>query len=345
MTAKTPEPSPESHRISESRPASAASSTPSVPEQPSKASAIPPEKSESTQAAPAEPATSSAAPEGTATPAQSSSGTSASDEPPTTLTAPTVPTKATSTTTPAAKAPAAKAPAAKVAAQVPAKVPARPATPPPLARPRRANGSGGAAVVAVLSLLFAIGATAVAVYALDVAREAKSIANIAMGADQATGQSPATSTPLPVSTPSPTATPGPLFVAEMQQVQTRIPPAQGCASVYFDVDSLRIGVEEGHEFYLSSCVGPLAFRVDRVSGVASAPSEVTAQECSDRIARSPSLSETVLPVQVGMIMCVLTSGQVAEQQGIPQKIGIVEVRAINQDRSVDVAVSTFRMPT
>ncbi len=205
---------------------------------------------------------------------------------------------------------------------MPARVPARPATPAPAVRPRRSNGSGAATVAAVLSLLFSIGAAAVAVYALDVAREAKSQAAIAMGADQATGQSPATPTALPVSTPSPTATPGPLFVAEMQQVQTRIPPAQGCASVYFDVDSLRIGVEDGHEFYLSSCVGPLAFRVDRVSGVANAPSVVSAQECSDRIARSPSLSETVLPVQVGMVVCLLTSSQAAEQQGITQKIGI-----------------------
>jgi hypothetical protein len=200
-------------------------------------------------------------------------------------------------------------------------------------------------VAAVLSLLFSIGAAAVAVYALDVAREAKSRATIAMGADQATGQSPATPTALPVSTPSPTATPGPNFVAEMQQVQTQIPAAVGCASVYFDVDSLRVGVQDGHELYLSSCVGPLAFRVDRVSGVATASSGISAQECTDRIAGNPSLAETVLPVQTGMVVCLLTSAQAAQQQGITQKIGIIEVRGINADRSVTVVVSTYRVPT
>ena len=200
-------------------------------------------------------------------------------------------------------------------------------------------------MAAVLSLLFAIGAAAVAVYALDVAREAKSRATIAMGADQATGQSPATPTALPVSTPSPTATPGPNFVAEMQQVQTQIPAAVGCASVYFDVDSLRVGVEAGHELYLSSCVGPLAFRVDRVSGVATASSVISAQDCTDRIARNPSLAETVLPVETGMVVCLLTSAPAAQQQDITQKIAIIEVRAINSDRSVTVAVSTYRVPT
>jgi len=203
-------------------------------------------------------------------------------------------------------------------------------------------------VVAVCSLLVAIGASAVAVYALDVAREAKSQAAIAMSSDDrvARGTPSAGATGAPVAaSPSPTATPGPVYVAELLQSELRIPPAQGCASVFVDVDNLRVGVDAGHEFYLSTCVGSQTLRIDRTEGAVAVPSGTpTPQECADLLARNSFTAELSLQPRAGLVFCLMTAKAEADRQGIPQRIGIVEVRSVATDLSVTVAVSTYRVP-
>jgi hypothetical protein len=317
MTAKPPEPSPES------RPGSAVASTPSpIPAQPAgAASSTPAETTGPTQTdASGPPHTDAAAP----APARS--------EPNRTAKSKAAPTKS-APTRPASTQP----------------VPTKPAStkPPPArsARRRGSDGTGGAAIlVAVCSLLLAVAASAIAVYALDVAREAKSQAAIAVsGAQVPSAAATAAGRPAASPSPSPTA-PGRVFLAELSREELVIPPAQGCASVFVDVDIPRVGVDAGHEFYLSSCAGPLDFRIDRTAGATMAGPDMRPDQCVDQLVRAGPAQELVLPASNQLRLCLLTSKEDAQRQGFPQRVAFVEVRSIGTDRSVTVAVSTYRVP-
>jgi hypothetical protein len=182
------------------------------------------------------------------------------------------------------------------------------------------------------------------VYALDVAREAKSQAAIAVGGASGAPVPSAVATAAgPAPSPSPTA-PARVFLAELRQEELVIPPAQSCASVYVDVDTLRVGVDAGHEFYLSSCAGPLEFRIDRTAGATMTGPDMRPDQCMDQLVRAAPAQELVLPASNQLRLCLLTSKEDAQRQGFPQRVAFVEVRSIGADRSVTVAVSTYRVP-
>lgn len=189
-----------------------------------------------------------------------------------------------------------------------------------------------------------MGATAVAIYALDVAREAKSAAAGAAGADGGSAAPTRSPAPTAAASPSPTA-PRPAFLAELVRATLRIPPADGCASVFVDVDTMQVGTYTGHEFYLSSCLGPQSVRIDRTAGAVPTSDNPSPEVCAAQLAGISSPTELVLQVRPGLTFCLLTSKEDAAAQGIPQRIGIVEVREVRSDRSVTVAVSTYRVPT
>jgi hypothetical protein len=190
----------------------------------------------------------------------------------------------------------------------------------------------------------AIGAIAIAVYALDVAREAKSQAAIAASDARAVAPAPApTSAPAP--TPVPTTPPAPTFAAELSGAVLRIPPAESlCASVYVDVDSLQTGVYAGHDFYVSRCQGQHVIRIDRMeAAVPTAPSP-TPEMCAAQLDGAASAPEIILDVRAGLTFCMLTSKVDAEQQRIPQRMAIVEVQAVGSDQSLSTVISTYRAP-
>jgi hypothetical protein len=259
-----------------------------------------------------------------------------------TATQPAVKPAATTTAPAAGKGQPAKGqPAAKAVTPVP---PARKVPP-------RGSGSGGgglAAAVAVASLLVAVGAIAIAVYALDVAREAKSQAAIAASANRPAANPPAptaTVAPSPTAaatTPTPTA---PAFTAELSGAVLRIPPAESlCASVYVDVDTLQTGVYAGHEFYVSRCQGQHVVRIDRKDGAVPTGPNPTPETCAAQLNGAASAPEIVLDVRAGLTFCILTSKVDAQQQGIPQRMAIVEVRAVGSDQSLATLISTYRVP-
>jgi hypothetical protein len=262
-------------------------------------------------------------------PAQPSSVPAQSAEPPT-------------VTTPAIAAPVPTQQAALPAAAPAKAAPAKSSKKAPGSTTRSASISLAYAV-SVLAVLIALGSTVVALYALDVARQAKSrTADIAgVPAPTATGQV----TPTVSSGPLPTPTrPRLQFVPESVRADLRIPPADGCASVFVDLDSMQVGVDNGHEFYLSNCTGSLALRIDRTSGAVPTQENPTPEVCVAQLAGATSNSELVLSVRTGLTFCLLTNKDEAARQGQPQRVGIVEVRQVNPDKSVTVAVSTYRVP-
>lgn len=293
-------------------------------------------------------------PESTPAGAASSTGSTAA-QPGTTGEPATKPTPPAAPPTPAAPAPVAPAPAAPSApaaggatgAAKPATVPAKAGATRPPARPTTPRGGGAAVAFAILALLVAVGATAVAIYALDVAREAKSAAAGAAGG-------PASPEPVPTAQASPPAAAGPTatptprptaqFVAERVRASLSLPPAQGCGAVYVDVDDLQVGALSGHEFYLSSCLGPQAVRIDRTSGATPTSANPTPEVCAAQLAGTSTASELVLQIRVGLTFCLITNLQDATSLGIPQRIAIVEVTQVGSDQAVTMAISTYRVP-
>jgi hypothetical protein len=227
----------------------------------------------------------------------------------------------------------------------------RPATPRP-ARPRPASGIAGglAFVVALCSALIAAGSTVVAIYALDVAREAKSSAAIAMGGRSTAAPSSSVSNTGPTTAPTqpatapPTATARPVYLIDTLQGELRLPPPEGCASIFVDIDSMRSGIDDGHELYVTSCLGAPTFRVDRAGAVPMNGPVTTPEQCAEVLAKETPGQETFVLVRSNLVMCLLTSAQEAQRQSIPQRIGILEVRSINADRSISLVISTYRVP-
>jgi hypothetical protein len=270
------------------------------------------------------------------------------------------------TPAPAAPTPAAAAPTAKPAEPTTASPPAAPpaATPAPTAppappakppakaakvapRPPARSGGGGAALAfAILSLLVAVGATAVAIYALDVAREAKSAAAAAQGAPAADPGGVPTAAPSAAAIPSPTPAPtrSSQFVPEMVRASVPLPAPQGCGAVYVDVDTMQVGALAGHEFYLSSCLGPLALRIDRTSGATTTVGNPSPEVCAAQLAGTSTTTELVLQVRVGLSFCLITNREDATTFKIPQRIALVEVTQVATDQTVTMVVSTYRVP-
>lgn len=258
-----------------------------------------------------------------------------------------VPTQAART------APAVTSPAVTSKPALPAPRPAtRPSIPP---RPARGNGNGNggfvggfAFVLAVCAVLVAGGAVAVAIYALDVAREAKSNAAIAMGGRSTTVPTPtsagstATATHPPAA--SPTVSARPIYLIDTLQGELRLPEPEGCASVFVDIDAMRVGVDDGHEMYVTGCLGAPTFRIDRAAAVPVTTPVTTPEQCAELLAKETPGQESVVLARSGLVMCLLTSAQDAQRQLIPQRIGIVEVRSLNADGSISLVISTYRVP-
>jgi hypothetical protein len=238
--------------------------------------------------------------------------------------------------------------------------PATPAPRPAAARPTiaarvpRGNGNGGligglAFVLAICSVLAAGGAVVLAVYALDVAREAKSNAAIAVGGRNTAAPAPTSSggpTASTAQTPagSPAASARPIYLIDTLQGELRLPEPEGCVSVFVDIDAMRVGVDDGHEMYVTSCLGAPTFRIDRAAVVPVTSPVTTPEQCAELLAKETPGQESVVLVRSGLVMCLLTSAQDAQRQLIPQRIGIVEVRSINADRSISLVISTYRVP-
>ena len=195
-------------------------------------------------------------------------------------------------------------------------------------------------------MLIALAASAVAVYALDQARQATSRANEAF--DTAKRAAEPTKAPAAVPTtgtstakPTPTVSRGPAFVAELVRSQLKVPAAaSACASVYVDIDKMTIGDLSGHEFYLSNCVGPLSLHVDRTAGAVPTTTNPTPELCASQITAETATTELIMPVINGLTFCLLTNKADAAQQSLPQRLAIVEVVGVGPDNSVQLVVST-----
>jgi hypothetical protein len=272
-----------------------------------------------------------------ANPPEPDSATPAASPPP--PPPPVTPAPATATV-PAKTAP--PAPSASTTGATPR--PAAPAAAP--AAPRSGGGNGSLVLLSLVSVLIALAASAVAVYSLDQARQATSRANEALDtAKRAAAPAKAPAAVPTTAKPTPTVSKGPAFVAELVRSQLKVPAvASPCASVYVDIDKMAVGDQSGHEFYSSNCVGPLSLHVDRTAGAVPTTTNPTPELCASQITAETATTELIMPVINGLTFCLLTNKADAAQQSLPQRLAIVEVAGVGPDNSIQLVVSTWRVP-
>jgi hypothetical protein len=216
--------------------------------------------------------------------------------------------------------------------------------PPP--RPRSNGAATGAYLLAIVALFLAVAAGAAAAYAYKIAQEARDA--VAAPSVTQTVTSPP-STPAPSTTtasPAPTQPSGPVFTPEFERAERPVPRPSGCNAAYVDVDTLGVGNQAGHEFYLAlrpcdDTPNELVVRVDRTSGRSVSAANPTAEACGSLVAGTPT-SELVLDVAPGLTFCLLTNRNDATTQSLPQRLAIVEVLTVSQTQVV-LAISTYRV--
>jgi hypothetical protein len=215
-------------------------------------------------------------------------------------------------------------------------------------KPRERTLGRGSTVLALLAVLVAFGAVLVAVYSLNVARQAKSSAAVAASDAQRAASVPRANAPAPA--PAPTAspvptTPAPVFTPELRGYELTIPPTKVCESLFVDADTGQVGNYTGHEFYFSSCVGPLTVYLDNVDGAVATGGNTTPEACAALLTGTTPTSTTQFPVTPGMTFCLLTSKAAAARAGIPQRLAVVQIRQIASDRTVTATLDTYRVPS
>ena len=217
-------------------------------------------------------------------------------------------------------------------------------------RPRQPVPGRGATFVALLALLLALGSAFVALYSLNVARQAKSsAASAASDAQRLANQSPRTQAP-PAPAPSavasatPTPTPTPTFQHELRAVDLTIPPTVGCQSLFVDADTGQVGDYSGHELYFSSCVGPLSVHLDNIDGAVATGGNTTPEACMALLVGTTPNGEIQFPVSPGMTYCLLTQKTAANRAGIAQHLAVLQIRQVAADRTVTATLDTYRLP-
>jgi len=262
-------------------------------------------------------------------------------------------TPAASTPTPGAAAVPAKPAAASTTGASPTPAAPRPVAPAAKPAPPRPGGgtNGSLVLLSLIAVLIALGASAVAVYSLDQARQATSRANEAYDTAKRAAATPtkapavAPVTGTTTAKPTPTASKGPTFVSELVRAPLKLPAAaSACASVYVDIDKMTVGDSNGHEFYASNCVGPLSLHVDRTGGAVPTTINPTPELCASQITNDTTHTELIMPVITGLSFCLLTNKADAAQQSLPQRLAIVEVTDVGADNSIQLVISTWRVP-
>jgi hypothetical protein len=107
---------------------------------------------------------------------------------------------------------------------------------------------------------------------------------------------------------------------------------------------MTVGDSNGHEFYASNCVGPLSLHVDRTGGAVPTTANPTPDLCASQITNETANTELIMPVINGLSFCLLTNKADAALQSLPQRLAIVEVTDVGADNSIQLVVSTWRVP-
>jgi hypothetical protein len=240
--------------------------------------------------------------------------------------------------------------------------PEKPAGPPRAGHTGRGGGLLALAVAAV-ALLVAVIAVVVSVTATGRAREAQRQAEAAVAAANGTGGAtpertaespPRPSDAAPTDSSSPTVGPelpplNPETVYKVGYQKTTLTLRSGCNNqLYIDLDFPRVAATEtaADLSFTPNCSNDAA-RLRLQDGVSASLADTPAllpADCAKRI-QTAALGEGLnVPLQQGVVMCIVTSGAAARAQGLTQKMVLLEVKAMGRDESATVEVSAWDIP-
>jgi hypothetical protein len=217
--------------------------------------------------------------------------------------------------------------------------------------------------VALAALVLAAGSALFAWRAIDQAHDAKDIAIGRAGrlpTDPGSGSTVPGETPTgvqsavagpsdvaPVTSPGtpPTLNPRTAFQAdyEKQTLVLRTADSSCSSGMYVDLDEPRANVASaGYDIALLDCNDQLKFSLGSgVRGTDAGAPTMTPQECTDRIRTNPIPHETLIPARKGLTMCVNTSFQKAQDEGIPWRMVLIDT---GLGESVTVQLTAWRIP-
>jgi hypothetical protein len=220
----------------------------------------------------------------------------------------------------------------------------------------------------MLALVIAFVSVGFAWRAMDQAKDAKTIA-LAGGRGPLgptsqptgaalTGTSPtsATTSDSPTGQPvDPAVTPGlpelnerTQYTVKYQKQPLTLRQARCNTDVYVDLDEPRVGVgrDQGDLAQALDCSGQsLSFQLgEGAQGSQSDTPGLTPQDCAERIRTSPLPADSSVPVRKGVVLCVITSLASAQSRGDTQKMVVVEVSGISDDKAVSVLVTAWSIP-
>jgi hypothetical protein len=212
----------------------------------------------------------------------------------------------------------------------------------PADRPRRGRWAVVAVVVALLALVAAGGSAWFSWQALDHADAATTIARrplLAGATAQTVPAGPAAPTDAPAAE-SPTA-----FEVgyEAQPMRFQI----GCsASLYIDLDEPRVNVDDEHSDlrYVSTCgTNPpsLALGAGADAGSQVTTDTRTAEDCTEQIRTSPLGPRATVPVQAGLMLCVLTSLADARARGDSRHLVLLTVTGLAGNATASLTVTSW----
>jgi hypothetical protein len=224
--------------------------------------------------------------------------------------------------------------------------PSRTVTVPP-ALEKHNRTAGPAIGVAMAAIVLALLATAVAAVALFRANDAQSRADRALaGVPSAdSGNRPVGpsgpsggATPIQTSTPNPGAAFVPVYLAESLKLQ-----ASECGFVGVDLDRPQVAAGEFELRFRGPCADNVVRLETLVVASVASSSDVTPEECTDLIRRAP-LGVSQVTVSKGLVLCLRTSADEAQRQGIPQKLAVLEVVSVADDGTTEVRVTAWSVP-
>jgi hypothetical protein len=214
-------------------------------------------------------------------------------------------------------------------------------------------------VVAVVALLASLTAGALSVYAIATANGAKSDAAPAPGKTQGGGvaANPATAgaTPAKPTTKAaavPTATAGELDPkADFTEAYTpstkklALHP-QTSGTRYIDLDKPEVGVEQDKaDLLLYSYNGEFLQFPERIDSATAPSPDVQANDCAELIISAKLPEDAKLSVNTpDLTVCVLTSFQAAQRQGLSRKLVLVHVTSVAADGTVNVDLKAWNVP-
>ncbi|MEH1102343.1 hypothetical protein [Micromonospora sp. CPCC 205561] len=248
----------------------------------------------------------------------------------------------------------------------------RPVPPPPgpigPAAPKSARGSrwplvavGAAALAVVLGLL----ATVLSLRALDQANDARDIARAA-GAGRTAAPPPGTDAPsgaptAPASEPSgaePPSGPTPDGSAEPslnpqtqykeKYVDERLTLRANCGSdLDIDLDKPEVRVTDGEELRFTARCGGDSSYFNLAAGATGAQVDAVtlgAADCNERIVKGSIGQDINVPARKGVVLCVKTSINEAQERGDTWKMALVQVTDVNDDGTVVLTAKAWDIP-